>query len=235
MMSSKRTFLRIILQALLVIAALGVLRCSSPKVGSREPVDASRQPAAQSGGEEKQAANEGVAETPKSESELVVGKPVLSQGNILRFPINFTSGRGDSVGVIHAQVSIPKGPWKFLKAEPPFKSHLKVSAKQAHQDNGGKGETEAGQKAIDLVISGGGDAIDDGIAAYLDFLGPEAESARTELPVARILKTVPVQTKSPTDLSAPDASAPSAPSEGPYIPSPPVPVNPGMGCFFFTH
>src|SRR5262249_44818866 len=161
-----------------------------------------------------------------SHSKLVLGNPRLAEGNVLRFPLEFTGGPGESVGTIHGQVSVPKGPWKFVKAEAPFKSGLKVIAKPGAGKEAGNGESAAGQGSVDVTISGGGEAIDDGLVAYLDFQGPEAESARTELPVAKVVKTVPIQTKAQSGQSSPgdSGSSSSAPSDEPSEPSSKVPV-----------
>lgn len=154
----------------------------------------------------------------KTGSKLVLGKAAVSREHSINFPMEFTAGPGETVGMIHAQISLPGSAWKFLKAEPASGSRLKISAKRVKRGSG------QGEQALDLTISAGTHVIKDGVIGTLQFSVPQQQTAPPEPPVARILATAPPETEQVT-----------TPSEAPFELPPQPPANPGVACFFFSH
>lgn len=188
-------------------AALFYLNRPRPRVEEASP----SQPALS----QSQQPEEPPAEPPPSDVPTESSGPVLELGRAsqplglqTRIPLEFTAEDAHPAGMIHAEVEVPPGPWKFLKVAPPPRPKWKLSA-------------HAVRDKIELRITSD-EPLVDGELGYLVF---SLDKGADESIPARITKL---------EISPPESggSGASRPEE---LEAQPDEAAPAPSCFFFTH
>lgn len=161
------------------------------------------------------AARENREEAQESGPRVRLGEPARPREREAVISVTFTPRREEPAGNVHAELTLPAGPWRFQRAEAPPRSGLRVSARQRR--------LPSGATQIELSVSSGRRTIPEGPIGNLRFRLDEPSS-----PLPAGLSVSKVETSAPET-----ADSPPLPDLPPAFADPPF--SPGMTCFFFTH
>lgn len=154
-------------------------------------------------------------------AELRLGKQQRTRSNEITVTLEFDAAQEQPPNRIRATIEFAEGPWRFVKAQEPGPSSLKISVKKRSEERRMPEGVRRRITVLGVEVSAGNGTIPAGSVGELVFSVRGPDSVERIPLVLREWESVHATEHAPPPMLAPPPGEPG--------------LNPSAGCFVFSH